>query len=260
MGRIPYFHVDAFTGEPFKGNPAGVCLLDHTLDDRVLQSIAAENNLSETAFLIRLGERFGLRWFTPTTEVDLCGHATLASGHVIFEHLEPTRHRIEFDSQSGPLAVERKDDLLYLDFPSRKPVACEAPRNLAAILGAAPTEVLRSRDLMAVFEDEETVRRMDPDMDAVARLDAFGVIVTAAGRDADFVSRFFAPREGIPEDPVTGSAHCSLIPYWSERLGRKDLRAHQLSRRGGELFCADRGSRVSIGGRAVTYLKGTIEL
>ncbi len=260
MTEIPFFQVDAFSGEVFSGNPAGVCLLEKWLSDSVLQSIAAENNLPETAFLVRRDEIFELRWFTPEVEIDLCGHATLASGHVVFRYLLPHLGRVEFLSKSGRLAVEKRAELLYLDFPARRPATCAPPARLRETLGAAPSEVLCSRDLMVVFEDESVVRGLQPDLAAVARLDCFALIVTAPGKDSDFVSRFFAPRAGIPEDPVTGSAHCTLIPYWSERLGKKDLHAFQVSRRGGELFCEDRGERVLIGGRAVTYLRGTIEV
>lgn len=258
--EIAFYQIDAFASRVFAGNPAGVCLLDEWLPDDAMQSIAAENNLSETAFLVSQGDLYGLRWFTPTVEVDLCGHATLASGHVIFDYVRRGATRVEFQSQSGRLSVERKRDLLFLDFPSRKALPSAAPEGLAAMLRSAPSEVLSSRDLMVVFDDESAVRSLDPDLEAVAKLDAFALIATAPGKDSDFVSRFFAPRVGIPEDPVTGSAHCTLIPYWAARLGKKDLHAFQLSKRGGELFCEDRGERVSIGGRCVTYLSGTIRI
>jgi PhzF family phenazine biosynthesis protein len=263
--RIPFFHVDAFASGVFKGNPAGVCLLREWLPDAVMQSIAAENNLPETAFVLRGRERIELRWFTPTVEVDLCGHATLAAAHVLFAHARaPTGApvvRIEFLSKSGPLAVERDGELLVLDFPSRPPAACKAPEALVRGLGSAPVEVLGSRDYLCVYEREEDVASLRPDMTLLAGLDRFGVIVTAPGSGAvDFVSRFFAPGEGIPEDPVTGSAHCTLIPYWSGRLGRARLTARQISARGGELSCELAGDRVRIGGRAVTYLSGEIEV
>jgi predicted PhzF superfamily epimerase YddE/YHI9 len=258
--EIPFYQIDAFASRVFAGNPAGVCLLSGWLPDDTLQAIAAENNLSETAFLVQREAHYDLRWFTPTVEVDLCGHATLASGHVVLGYMEREASRVDFQSESGPLSVERRDDLLFLDFPSRKPVACAAPDGFASMLGSSPSHVLSSRDLMAVFDDESAVRGLDPDLDAIAELDTFALIVTAPGRDSDFVSRFFAPGAGVPEDPVTGSAHCTLIPYWAERLGKKDLHALQLSERGGEVFCTDRGDRVSIGGRCVTYLSGTITL
>lgn len=256
--EIPFYQIDAFASQVFAGNPAGVCLLEEWLPDNTLQSIAAENNLPETAFLVQRENHYDLRWFTPAVEIDLCGHATLASGHAIFEFVDRDSKSIEFQSKSGVLSVERIDALLFLDFPSRTPVSCPAPDGLASILGSTPSQVFISRDLMAVFEDESIVRNLDPNLDAVAKLDGFALIVTAPGRQSDFVSRFFAPGAGIPEDPVTGSAHCTLIPYWAERLGKKDLHAFQLSKRGGELFCADRGDRVSIGGCCVTYLFGTI--
>ncbi|WP_420070658.1 PhzF family phenazine biosynthesis protein [Syntrophus gentianae] len=260
MKKIPFYQIDAFASHVFSGNPAGVCLLDKWLDDTVMQTIAAENNLPETAFLVRQNDHYDLRWFTPEVEIDLCGHATLASGHVIFEFVDPDAERVEFMTKSGNLSVERRDALLFLDFPSRKPTGCVRPEKIDAILGSAPSEVLSSRDLMAVFDDEDTIRTMKPDLDAVSQLEYFAVIVTAPGRKSDFVSRFFAPGAGIPEDPVTGSAHCTLVPYWAERLGKKDLYAFQLSKRGGELFCEHKGTRVAIGGRAITYLKGTIEI
>jgi len=256
--KIPFYQIDSFADEVFAGNPAGVCLLDKWIEDSVLQSIAAENNLPETAFLVRQTGHYDLRWFTPKIEIDLCGHATLASGHVIFEFVDPSAERVDFMSKSGNLSVERLDDLLLLDFPSRKPTPCERPDGIEAILGFSPSDILASRDMMVVFDDEETIRTMNPDLDAVAKLDYFALIATAPGKKSDFVSRFFAPGAGIPEDPVTGSAHCTLVPYWAERLGKKDLHAFQLSNRGGELFCKDRGDRVSIGGRSVTYLSGTI--
>jgi len=259
--RIPYYQVDAFTSAVFGGNPAGVCPLDEWLDDLLLQSIAAENNLSETAFFVPRGDHYELRWFTPRVEVDLCGHATLASAHVIFEQLDPESERVVFESQSGRLAVSRRADLLALDFPSRPPAAlAAATEDIAVRLGAPPAELRASRDLLAVFADEDAVAGLKPDIPALGELDYLGIIVTAPGRRSDFVSRFFAPRAGIDEDPVTGSAHCTLIPYWSERLGKKQLHALQVSTRGGELFCEDRGERVSIAGRAVTYLEGEIRL
>lgn len=256
--RIPFYQIDAFAAKVFSGNPAGVCLLEEWLPDKNLQSIAAENNLPETAFLLKADGHYEIRWFTPEVEVDLCGHATLASGHVVFEFVEPKANRIEFQSQSGKLAVERKNELLILDFPARKAKPCPAPPNVDSLFGASPSDVLSFRDLMLVFDNEEVVRRADPDMATLSQLDCFGIIITAPGKTCDFVSRFFAPKEGIPEDPVTGSAHCTLVPYWAEKLGKQKLHARQISLRGGELFCEDLRERVSIGGRAVTYLCGTI--
>lgn len=260
MTTIPYYHIDAFASRVFSGNPAGVCLLDSWLPDEMLQAIAAENNLPETAFLVGKSGNYAIRWFTPEVEIDLCGHATLASGHVIFKYVNPKADRVTFQSQSGDLGVMRKNDLLYLDFPSRKPTPCATPDGLATLLGASPSQVLSSRDLMVVFDDEAVVRNLTPDLAGLAALDTFAVIVTAPGKTVDFVSRFFAPGAGIPEDPVTGSAHCTLVPYWAERLGKKDLHAFQLSRRGGELFCTDQEDRVAIGGRAVTYMTGCLSI
>ena len=258
--RLPLYQVDAFAGRVFAGNPAAVSPLERWLDDATLQAIAAENYLSETAFILREGDDWGIRWFTPAQEIDLCGHATLASGFVVFHHLDPMAPAVVFGSKSGPLGVLRDGDRLSLDFPARPPVACPRPAALDRALGRAAREVLRARDYLAVFDREEDVRALAPAMEHVAALDSLGLIATAPGREADFVSRFFAPRAGVPEDPVTGSAHCTLIPYWSARLGRRKLHALQLSRRGGELWCEDRGERVSIGGRAVRYLEGTIEV
>lgn len=251
--NIPCYQVDAFTDRIFSGNPAAVCLLAGWLDDALMQAIAAENALSETAFMVREGDGYGLRWFTPQIEVDLCGHATLAAAHVLFEHFGLRADSVRFHSRSGELIVRRRGDLLVMDFPARPPEPIGVPGELAEALGAAPASAGKSRDLFAVFDTEEEVLALRPDMDRVARLDCLGVIATAPGRDCDFVSRFFAPSAGIPEDPVTGSAHCTLIPYWARRLGKNELHGRQVSRRGGELFCADRGERVEIGGRAVTF-------
>ncbi|MBI5490522.1 MAG: PhzF family phenazine biosynthesis protein [Deltaproteobacteria bacterium] len=258
--QIPLFQIDAFAERVFSGNPAAVCPLVSWLPDAVMQAVAAENNLSETAFFVPQDDGYAIRWFTPRTEVDLCGHATLASAHVVLRHLTTGRTAVRFSSQSGPLAVHLAGDLLALDFPSRPPVARPAPAGLAAAVGGAPRETLFARDAMLVYATEDEVRALRPDFARLAALDLFGVIVTAPGRDVDFVSRYFAPREGIPEDPVTGSAHCTLVPYWAQRLRRTTLRARQVSERGGDLFCEDRGDRVSIAGRAVTYLEGTIDV
>jgi predicted PhzF superfamily epimerase YddE/YHI9 len=256
--KLPLYQIDAFTGELFAGNPAAVCPLEQWLPDRVLQSIAAENNLSETAFFIPEGDGYHLRWFTPTTEVDLCGHATLASAYVVLEYLTPGRDAVTFSSRSGPLTVARaKEGRLAMDFPSRPPAPCPTPEALVAGLGKAPVQLLRSRDYMAVYETEEEVRGLRPRMDLLAASLGW-VIVTASGTESDFVSRFFAPGAGIPEDPVTGSAHCTLIPYWAGRLGKSRLYARQVSARGGELWCEDQGERVCIAGQAVRYLEGWI--
>jgi PhzF family phenazine biosynthesis protein len=257
---IPYYQVDAFTSSLFTGNPAGVCLLADWLPDSVLQSIAAENNLAETAFVVQRDVFFDLRWFTPSLEMDLCGHATLAPAHVIFRHLGYRGSTIRFQTRSGELAVSRSEDFLTLDFPARPASICDTPTDLRDGLGATPTTTAKARDYLAVFETEQAVRSLQPDMAALMRLDCLGIIATAPGERSDFVSRFFAPRAGVPEDPVTGSAHCTLIPYWAERLGRPTLRALQVSPRGGELFCEHRGERVGIGGRAVTYSSGFLHV
>jgi PhzF family phenazine biosynthesis protein len=258
---IPYYEVLAFTRRPFAGNPAGVCLLEDAWpSDALMQSIAAENNLAETAFLIDRGDYLDLRWMTPTVEVDLCGHATLASAHVLFNHLGRKGNAIRFQSRSGELRVDRKEEQLVLDFPSQPASKCDPPKELAEGLRAQPREILRGSDYLAVFEREEDVASIKPDFELLAQLGMRGVIVTAAGKECDFISRFFAPAAGIPEDPVTGSTHCALIPYWSKRLGKCQLHAQQISKRGGELFCEDRGDRVSIGGNAITYVDGKISV
>lgn len=259
--KIPYYQIDAFTSSVFSGNPAGVCLLDEWPEDAILQSIAAENNLSETAFLVKEGDEYGLRWFSPEIEVDLCGHATLASAFVLFEYVDSSKDRICFNSQSGLLTVTRSDNLLVMDFPARPAKVCHTPEILTKALGFTPTETHFSvRDCMAVFETEEQVRQLQPDMQALCKLDSLGIIVTAPGKKSDFVSRFFAPRAGVPEDPVTGSAHSTLVPYWSERLKKTTLHTFQISKRGGELYCQDHGDRVQIAGKAVMYLQGTITI
>lgn len=260
--RLPYYHVDAFSDRVFKGNPAGVCPLEEWLDDGVLQDIAAENHHSETAFFVRRGSRFELRWLTPAVEVALCGHATLASAFVLFNRLGWDADVVEFETRrSGVLSVLRQGELLVMDFPARPPVPCKAPDGLARLLGVVPREVLASEeDLLVCLQEGRQVAGLTPDIPGLATLDCRGVIVTAPGEDCDFVSRFFAPRVGVNEDPVTGSAHCVLIPFWSQRLGREKLFARQVSRRGGAIHCESAGSRVKIGGRAVLYLEGSIFL
>jgi PhzF family phenazine biosynthesis protein len=257
---IRFYHIDAFADRVFAGNPAGVCFLNAWIEDPLLQSIAAENNLPETAFLVPADSHYELRWFTPKVEIDLCGHGTLASAFAVFEYVNPDARQVSFQTKSGRLMVERQGDLLIMDFPARRPEPCQPPAQINKIMGIAPAQTLRSRDLVVVYENEDNVRRLKPDLTGVAALDCFGLIATSPGKKSDFVSRFFAPAAGIPEDPVTGSSHCTLIPYWSERLGKKELHALQLSERGGELFCIDRGERVSIGGRAVTYQSGIIRI
>ncbi len=258
--KIPLYQIDAFTSTLFTGNPAAVCPLEDWLEDRQMQAIAAENNLSETAFLVRRDEHYDLRWFTPAIEVDLCGHATLASAYAVFQFLNTSLTRVEFSTKSGVLTVEREGSLLSMNFPSRPPSSCDMPDDLVQALGAQPQEVLLSRDYLVVYESEDIVRTINPDMAQLLKVDCLGIIVTAQGKDADFISRFFAPKAGIPEDAVTGSAHCTLTPYWSHKLNKPTLHAFQLSQRGGELFCKDLGDRVKISGQAVTYLEGFIHL
>lgn len=257
--KVPYFQVDAFTSRPFSGNPAGVCLLDRWLPDDQLQQIAFENGLPETSFLVREKKSYALRWFTPTQEVDLCGHATLAAAHVLNDHFRFSSPW-HFHTKSGLLTVSASERLLTLDFPARPAAPVAAPADLMVGLGATPAESYLARDYMAVFSTAAEVQALEPNLAALARLDCLGIIATAPGDDCDFVSRFFAPGAGIPEDPVTGSAHCTLVPFWSERLGRDQLFARQVSPRGGELWCERRGDRIFISGHAVTYLEGQIAI
>lgn len=258
--KLPYYEVSAFTTNPFGGNPAGVCPLAAWLPDTILQGIAANNNLAETAFTVPRGNDFELRWFTPTVEMDLCGHATLAAAAVLFNECGVLGDEVRFHSHSGVLAVARNEDLLTLDFPSRPPVLSAAPEALIRGLGATPAEVFKARDYLALFSDEATVRALQPDFAALKTLDCLGIIVTVPGSGCDFVSRFFAPGAGVDEDPVTGSAHCTLIPFWAQRLGKTKMFARQLSRRGGELICELAGARVRIGGRVTPYLCGEVQI
>ena len=263
--QLALFQVDAFTDRALRGNPAAVMPLGAWLPDSMLQAVADENHLSETAFLVPSMEAdidFELRWFTPVMEVDLCGHATLACAHVLFHHQRFAGNSIRFSTKSGPIEVKRNGEDIVLDFPARPAQPIPIPDQLAQALGAEPLEVFSARSLLVILRDEETVRALAPDMTAIASLDAMGVIATAPGRenDVDFVSRYFAPRAGINEDPVTGSAHCTSAPYWAERLGVQELSARQVSARGGRLRCVIQGDRVLISGRAVTYLDGTVTL
>jgi PhzF family phenazine biosynthesis protein len=260
--RTPIFHVDAFTTRPFAGNPAAVMPMDEFPADTVLQDIAAENNLSETAFLVPEGGDYRLRWFTPLNEVPLCGHATLASAAVVMERLEPGRGAVIFHSASGPLTVNRAETGYVMDFPSRMSEQIATPIALAEALRIDPIEVFRNEfNYLALLGSEEVLRALAPDMAALARLDRPGVIVTAPGeRTYDFFSRYFAPRKGIPEDPVTGAAHCMLAPYWARRLGKTVFRAFQASRRGGEIICRVVGDRVELEGACVFYLEGAVEI
>lgn len=258
--ELAIYQIDAFADRLFAGNPAAVCPLDHWLPDATMQAIAAENNLSETAFFVQEQGKFRIRWFTPATEVKLCGHATLAAGYVYFTHLAPQADHIVFDSLSGPLGVSRNGELLSLDFPAHAASPQTAPALLVSALGITPAEVLAADDWLVVLESAAQVHGLRPDMARLKQLDRRGVIVTSRGEDCDFVSRFFAPKYGIDEDPVTGSAHTILTPYWAEKLGKSRLHARQLSTRGGELYCELKDGRVYISGRAIPYLTGTINI
>jgi len=257
---LPIYQVDAFASEVFAGNPAAVCPLDAWLPDETMQAIALENNLSETAFIVKAGQDYDLRWFTPAVEVDLCGHATLGSAYVVATHLEPGRDEVVFHSRSGPLTVTREGELFTLDFPSRPPERLDDRTAVEAALGSPVEELWRADKTMAVLVDEAAVLAARPDLAKVAALPGDGLIVTAPGRERDFVSRYFAPHAGIPEDPVTGSAHCVLTPYWARRLDKARLSARQVSARGGELVVKDRGQRVLISGRVTPYLEGRIAI
>jgi PhzF family phenazine biosynthesis protein len=260
--RRSIFQIDAFTTRRFAGNPAAVIPLESFLADPVLQAIAAENNLAETAFLVPESGDYRLRWFTPLTEVPLCGHATLASAAVVMERLEPGRSRVVFHSASGPLTVKRTETGYVMDFPARPSEPVSPPAGLAEALGVVPLQVfVNAFNYMALLESAQVVRELAPDLAALARLDRLGVIVTAPGDGIyDFVSRYFAPAKGIPEDPVTGAAHCMLAPYWANRLGKTELRAFQASRRGGEILCRLAGDRVELEGACVFYLEGEVEI
>jgi PhzF family phenazine biosynthesis protein len=261
--RLSLYQVDAFTDRLFGGNPAAVVPLEDWLPDATMQSIAAENNLAETAFFMREGADYALRWFTPTVEVELCGHATLASAHVIFGRLEPERERVRFRTRrAGTLTVSRLGDSLALDFPAYPPESCAVPAELPTVLGKRPAEMQRCGErYLAVFQHRDEVAALKPDVVALRGHCHGSLIVTAPGADGvDFVSRFFAPGFGVDEDPVTGSAHCVLIPYWAERLGKTRLEARQISPRGGALSCTLAGDRVIIAGRCVSYLEGTITM
>ena len=258
---VPLYQVDAFARRPFAGNPAAVCLLDDWLPDDLLQSIATENALSETAFLVRRGEHWGLRWFTPLSEVPLCGHATLAAAHVLFTHLERDRDSLRFRTVSGDLTVTRVGDRLAMDFPATPADPALVSDALVAALGVTPQAVLANeRTWMAVLPTAKEVAKLAPDTRLVLALDRPYLLATAPGEDCDFVSRFFAPSLGVPEDPVTGSAHCTLIPYWAARLRKEQLFARQISARGGELWCEARGDRVRIAGHAVLVIEGVLHV
>lgn len=257
--RIKQYQVDAFARRVFEGNPAAICPLDAWLKDEILQAIAEENNLSETAFFVPTEDGFHLRWFTPVTEVDLCGHATLAAAHIIFEILAYPKQIIAFETRSGELTVERKGDLLAMNFPALPPMPCSPPNALIEGLGRRPIEVLAADDYIAVFDSEATVHALAPDFAKLRELNLRGVCVTARGQTVDFISRFFAPKFGISEDPVTGSAHCELTPYWSSKLGKSSLNARQVSKRGGDVICQMSGNQVVLAGKAVTFMEAEIE-
>ena len=258
---LTLYQVDAFTDHVFGGNPAAVCPLDSWLPDQTMQAIATENNLSETAFFVPDGNDFNIRWFTPADEIDLAGHPTLATAWVILNRLDPARSEVVFHTKIGDtLTITREGERLSMDFPARPPEATDHGDAIAAALGGAPTKVLASRDGFAVYGSEAEVAALEPNMHLVAQLDHIGIIATAPGDSVDFVSRFFAPAHGVPEDPVTGSAHCTLIPYWAGELGKSDLFARQISPRGGALWCRHQGERVSIAGHCAPYMRGVITL
>jgi PhzF family phenazine biosynthesis protein len=262
MKKISMFQVDAFTDTLFSGNPAAVCMLDSWIPDHTMQAIAGENNLAETAFVVKNPDSYQIRWFTPTVEVDLCGHATLAAAFVLFECLGCESPEIIFHSnRSGELKVFRRNDLLFLDFPTDELTPSSDRQGVARCIGSEPLEVYRGKtDIIAVVENESIVRNLKPDLKETARLEARGLIVTAKGEEVDFVSRFFAPQSGIDEDPVTGSAHTSLIPLWANKLGKKEMQAKQLSKRGGKIVCIENGVRSLIGGKARLYMSGEINI
>ena len=258
--KIPLYQIDAFASRLFKGNPAAVCPLDKWLPDEIMQSIAAENNLSETAFFVPRGNDFHIRWFTPASEVDLCGHATLAAAYILFNTLGYKKDKIEFDSKSGTLTVTKDNEWLVMDFPAQPPVSCDIPEEIIKAFNIEPIECLKSEDFIVVFEREIDIESAHPDFGQLIKLDLRGVIITAKSSRYDFVARFFAPKYGIPEDPVTGSAYTQLAPYWASKIGPKRFSVKQMSSRGGELTCELVGDRVLISGRAVRYLEGTIKI
>lgn len=258
--KLALYQVDAFAKKTFEGNPAAICPLKEWLPENILQSIAAENNLSETAFFIPTSNGYHIRWFTPTTEVDLCGHATLAAAFILFNELNYKEEKISFDSKSGVLTVSNNESLLIMDFPAQPPVVCETPKEIEQIFGVKPIECLKAEDYIVVLNNESEVLAAKPDLNQLKKLDLRGVIITSKSDKYDFVSRLFAPKYGIDEDPVTGSAHTQLVPYWAKQLNKGKFHAKQVSSRGGELFCENLGDRVSIAGYAVKYLQGEIEV
>lgn len=258
--KINVYQVDAFANKPFEGNPAAICPLEEWLPEQTMQALAAENNLSETAFFVAEEGGFGLRWFTPQTEVDLCGHATLAAAYVLFEELGYQGEELRFSTKSGTLSVERNGDSLRMDFPAQPPKPFELPTQLVEAFAATPEDCLKFADIVAVFSSEDMVRNAAPDMMLLEQLDCRGIIITAEAKEYDFIARWFGPRTGIEEDPVTGSAFTQLVPYWANRLGRSEFRAKQVSARGGEVSCELLGDRVLISGKAVLFMRGIIEI
>lgn len=261
--NISVYQVDAFANRVFEGNPAAICPLEKWLPEHTMQALAAENNLSETAFFVPAEDGFELRWFTPATEVDLCGHATLAAAHVLFEELDFQGEEIRFSTKSGPLSVIRSGksgELLSMDFPAQAPLPIDLPTQIVQAFHATPEDCLKFADIIAVFPSEDLVRKADPDMELLAQLDCRGIIITAESKEYDFIARWFGPRTGIKEDPVTGSAFTQLVPYWAKRLGKINFRAKQVSERGGELSCELAGERVIISGKAVLFMHGVIEI
>jgi len=258
--ELTLYQIDAFANKPFEGNPAAICPLDEWLSDELMQSIATENNLSETAYFVKNNNGYHIRWFTPAHEVNLCGHATLASAYVIFNILESKEQEITFESKSGLLTVKKNNNWLQMDFPSQPPVRCEIPQQILEAFDETPVECLKSEDFIVVFENEETILNSKPKLSLLSELDLRGVAITSKSKKYDFVTRFFAPKYGINEDPVTGSAFTQLIPYWSNLLNKKSLNAKQVSNRGGEVECIHSGERVTISGKAVKYMVGTIEI
>jgi len=258
--ELPLYQVDAFASRLFAGNPAAVCPLAQWLPDATMQAIGTENNLSETAFFVPRNGDYDLRWFSPTIEIDLCGHATLASGFVVMTRLAPGRSEVRFHTKSGTLTVTRQGERFALELPAQPPAPVTMPARFVKALGRQPAQILAASKYLAVYDSQADVAAVQPDMAVLKDIDRDGVIITGPGRDCDFVSRYFAPHAGIPEDPVTGSAHCTLVPYWAQRLGKKTLLARQISQRVGELSCEDRGDRVSVAGNAFLYLEGRIHV
>ena len=260
--KIKIYQIDSFTNKVFAGNPAAVCVLESWLEDKLMQHIAAENNLSETAFTVKNGHNYDIRWFTPTAEVALCGHATLATAFVLFNFVEPNAEVINFESRhSGSLRVTKNADLFILNFPADSPNEVEPIPKLIEAIGKVPEKVLKGKtDYLLIYTNQHEIEEVEPDFSQLLKIDARGIIVSAPGNDVDFVSRFFGPVVGVNEDPVTGSAHTTLIPYWASRLGKKHMLAKQLSKRGGDLTCDFLGERVNISGKAVLYMIAEVQL